>query len=109
MVINKIMKNLQDILKANGFTKTYVRTFKVKHNSSLPVYMQLIEVILEDIKIGKLEAGDILPSLHLYSTTLCIAKGTVEKAYRKLKTMGYVSSWPGKGYFVLDTKLEIVN
>ncbi len=68
--------------------------------SVTPKYLQLTQSILKGIDEGKLEKDYILPSINDLSYELEISRNTAEKAYRRLKHLGIVSSVPGKGYFI---------
>lgn len=62
---------------------------------------QIADTISANIDNGLYRTDEQLPSINIYSRNYCVARDTVEKAYRKLKREGYIQSVPGKGYFVL--------
>mgnify|MGYP003575365682 CR=1 FL=1 len=75
----------------------------VDEYSATPKYLQISNSILHAIKTGKIEREALLPSINDLSFRLDISRDTVEKAYRYLKKIEVLGSFPGKGYFVLDT------
>jgi|GEM_PF-2505051 len=56
--------------------------------------------LIGDIENGKYELGQQIPSINVLARELDMARDTVERAYRKLRSLGYVKSVPGSGYFV---------
>jgi DNA-binding transcriptional regulator YhcF (GntR family) len=74
--------------------------------SATPLYLQLTHSILKGIENGKIQKGDLLPSINDLSYNLEISRDTCEKAYRHLKNLNIISSFPGKGYFITKTNLR---
>lgn len=81
-------------------TSDLIKTIQISEFSSTPKYIQLADTIIDGIKGGNLNRGDILPSINELSVFLDISRDTVEKGYRLLKSRGVISSTPGKGYFI---------
>jgi DNA-binding transcriptional regulator YhcF (GntR family) len=75
----------------------------VEESSSMPKYMQIVNIILSDIDNGIFKRGEMIPSINETSSEFYISRDTVEKAYKKLKEMGAVCSVRGKGYFVASS------
>jgi DNA-binding transcriptional regulator YhcF (GntR family) len=75
------------------------KKFKNK-NYQFPIYKQLINEILNDIEIDKLQIGDRLPSINDASAELCLSRDTVERAYAELYRLGVITSILRKGYFI---------
>ncbi|MGA9650279.1 MULTISPECIES: GntR family transcriptional regulator [Pedobacter] len=71
--------------------------------SATPKYKQLVNAILYAIETGKIEKGNLLPSINELSFVLEISRDTAEKGYRRLRKLGVIESIPGKGYFVINT------
>ncbi|HEX8424921.1 GntR family transcriptional regulator [Hymenobacter sp.] len=65
-----------------------------------PKYKQIVQSIITDINRGTLKNGQQLPSINELSGAYDVAPDTVEKAYRELRTQGFVLSVHGKGYYV---------
>lgn len=64
------------------------------------LYQQIYEYIKEEIRKGKLPAGEKLPSTRSLAEYLQVARSTVDFAYGQLVAEGYVEAKPCKGYFV---------
>ena len=64
--------------------------------------LQIYKFILDEINSSKLVAGDKLPSIRRLCESLNISKKIVESAYAMLLDEGWLSSVPGRGYFVSD-------
>jgi DNA-binding transcriptional regulator YhcF (GntR family) len=76
--------------------------YKLQINSEdkIPKYKQIISSIIHDIEKGVLQRGEQLPSINFVSEEYYLGRETVEKAYRELKEMGYITSVAGKGFYV---------
>jgi DNA-binding transcriptional regulator YhcF (GntR family) len=68
--------------------------------SATPKYLQLTNCILKAVQEGHIQKDYVLPSINDLSYELDLGRNTVEKAYKHLKKVGVVSSFPGKGYFI---------
>jgi DNA-binding transcriptional regulator YhcF (GntR family) len=58
---------------------------KIHTESRTPKYMQVVNLILEDIERGKLKIGDRIPSINETSFDFLLSRDTVEKAYNELR------------------------
>ncbi|MFP4060909.1 MAG: GntR family transcriptional regulator [Bacteroidota bacterium] len=76
----------------------------INDKSSTPKYMQVLQLIISDIESGIYRQGEKIPSINETSEEYLIAKDTVEKAYRELRTRGIIKPVKGKGYFVENTR-----
>lgn len=65
-----------------------------------PLYTQLYENMRHEILSGTWENGEKLPSIRLLSSSLGVARNTVEGAYKQLVLEGFAASRPGSGYTV---------
>lgn len=70
---------------------------KIDFESEKPIYTQLVEQIVEGIASGELCEGDSLPSVRQMAEDIGINLHTVNKAYARLKTEGYVTLDRRKG------------
>ena len=77
-------------------------TYTLKKAPGMPLYEALYRCIREDIRSGKLQPGDKLPSKRALASNLEVSKNTVEGAYNQLLSEGYISSREKIGYFVED-------
>lgn len=74
--------------------------------SATPKYLQLTNCVVKAVQEGKLQKDYVLPSINDLSYELDLGRNTVEKAYRHLKKLGVVNSFPGKGYFINRSDVE---
>jgi len=73
---------------------------RINHESEVPKYKQVIEIVISDIDSGIFKKGQRIPSINETSEELLLSRDTVEKAYIYLKKKGILSSVRGKGYYV---------
>lgn len=73
---------------------------QVNGHSPTPKYLQLTKSILRAIDAGRIEKGDMLPSINELSFELDISRRTAEKGYAYLKNIGVLGSVPGKAFFI---------
>ncbi len=80
-------------------------TYSLKKAPGLPLYEALYRCIREDIRSGKLQPGEKLPSKRALAANLEVSKITVEGAYDQLLAEGYIRSQEKVGYFVEGTEI----
>ncbi|MDJ1495684.1 GntR family transcriptional regulator [Cytophagaceae bacterium DM2B3-1] len=73
---------------------------QINPEEKTPKYKQIVSSVIHDIGKGILKRGDHLPSINYVSEEYYLGRDTVEKAYRELKELGYISSVAGKGFYV---------
>ena len=78
----------------------YDMTIRLRTDSDKCLYQQIYEHIRQEIREGKLLAGERLPSTRSLAEYLQVARSTVEYAYDQLLSEGYIEAKPYKGYFV---------
>ena len=78
----------------------YDMTIRLQTNGKKCLYEQIYEHIRQEIREGKLLAGERLPSTRSLAEFLQVARSTVEYAYDQLLSEGYIESRPYRGYFV---------
>jgi DNA-binding transcriptional regulator YhcF (GntR family) len=74
----------------------------IDSNSALPIYRQVMDLIIEGIRDKHLQKGDKLPSVNTISRELKVAQGTVLKAYEGLKQQGIINSQQGKAFYIAN-------
>jgi DNA-binding transcriptional regulator YhcF (GntR family) len=74
--------------------------------SVTPKYLQLTNCIVKAVQEGKIQKDYVLPSINDLSYEMELGRNTVEKAYRHLKKLGIVNSFPGKGYFINKSDVQ---
>ncbi len=88
-------------MKSTAFEN--LNLLSVEESSSMPKYMQIVNIILSDIENGIFKQREMIPSINETSGEFYISRDTVEKAYKKLKEIGAICSVRGKGYFVASS------
>ena len=78
-------------------------------NARKPLYKQLVEEILLDIKTAKLKSNDKLPTEREMADKLQISRGTVKKAYSELANTGVITMIQGSGSYIYNTENEPKN
>lgn len=64
------------------------------------LYRQIYNYIKNEIRTGKLQKNEKLPSTRSLAEHLQVARSTIDSAYSQLLAEGYIESRPCKGYFV---------
>ena len=81
--------------------------FILDTKNGVPVYRQIIQQVEYNMSIGKLKAGDKLPTVRSLAVDLKINPNTVAKAYNELEIRGLVNTQVGFGTFIADKKIKI--
>ncbi len=72
----------------------------VNPSDELPIYRQIMRQIVEAVSVGRLKAGEKLPSHRELSEQIVVAPLTVKKAYDELEALGFIETQRGRGTFV---------
>jgi GntR family transcriptional regulator len=75
----------------------------LEFNNNIPIYLQVIEKIKQDIVSGKLKPGEKMPSSRDYSNELGINFNTVARVYRELENEEIVFTKRGLGTFITES------
>lgn len=67
---------------------------------SLPIYLQIVELLVRDIAAGRLIDGERLPPERDMAAKLGIAVGTLRKALAELEARGLLERLQGSGNYV---------
>ncbi len=78
----------------------YEMTIQLKMEDAKCLYQQIYEHIRDEIKTGKLLAGEKLPSTRSLANNLQVSRSTVDYAYEQLLSEGYIEASPYRGYYV---------
>lgn len=70
--------------------------------SGIPIYLQIVERIKEQIASGRLNPGDQLPTVRAMALELRVNFNTVARAYRLLDEAGIISTQQGRGTYILE-------
>lgn len=73
---------------------------------STPKYKQIIRNVQLQIKEGLLKKGDRLPSVNTILKKNEISRDTLVKAFDKLKQMGIIKSFHGKGNYIASESVD---
>lgn len=79
---------------------------KLDHESIIPLYHQLKEILKETIDKGELKIGDKIPSENKLCSQYNISRNTAKKAIEDLVQEGVLRRIQGKGTFVSKPKME---
>ena len=71
----------------------------ISNSSSVPIYEQIKNAIIEQIMSGELEENEALPSIRSLAQDIKISVMTIKKSYDELEKEGYVETIPGKGTY----------
>lgn len=78
----------------------------IDKNSRIPLYYQLMEIIIGEIESGKLREHDQLLSERELCEKYEISRATVRQAIQELEKEGYLYKKHGKGTFVSPKKVK---
>ncbi|MDN3594810.1 GntR family transcriptional regulator [Zunongwangia endophytica] len=78
---------------------------KIRENSRIPKYKQIVDSIINDVARGNLKVDQKIPSINELSESCYLSRDTVEKAYRQLKKQQVIISVKGKGYYIAKNDL----
>lgn len=79
----------------------------ISNSSSVPIYEQIKNQIIEQIMNEELKEDEMLPSIRTLSNDIKISLMTIKKAYDQLESEGYIKSIAGKGTFVAPKNMEL--
>ncbi len=74
----------------------------IDHSSGIPMYLQIYQYIVSEIRQGNLPCHEKLPSGRELAQDLNISRNTVNMAYAQLESEGYIEALPKRGYFVRE-------
>ncbi|WP_010277928.1 GntR family transcriptional regulator [Paenibacillus senegalensis] len=79
---------------------------KLNNASDKPLYLQLKQIIMDDIKSGKYQAGEKLPPENELCEQYGVSRITARRAIMDLVDEGILHRKQGKGTFVKDWKVK---
>lgn len=68
--------------------------------SEVPVFLQIARAIADDVRRGRLRAGDALPGSRTLASSLAVHRNTVLAAYRELAAEGWIETRAAQGTVV---------
>jgi GntR family transcriptional regulator len=87
--------------------EVWLTPLAIDRASVVPLYFQIRENLLAEIRSGHLKPGDPLLSEHQLSVQLGVSRMTARQALQSLCSLGVAYRQQGKGTFVSGIKLEI--
>ena len=82
------------------------RPSPLDRRSGIPLYHQIQQRLLEQIRSGELKPGEPLPSIQQIAAQMGVSQMTVRQAVGALCELGVIYSRQGKGTFISSIKLE---
>lgn len=79
----------------------------ISNSSSVPIYEQIKETIINQILTNELKEDEMLPSIRSLAQDIRISVMTIKKAYDELEKEGYIITRHGKGSFVAPKNTEL--
>lgn len=76
--------------------------FTIDRKSGVPIYIQLKNKIMSEIKNGSLKIGEKMPTERELAEKLNTSRNTVSAAYNLLEQEGVLVSYQGRGTFVAE-------
>ena len=70
--------------------------------SDIPIYLQIVEQVRQQVVSGELKPGDQLPTVRALALDLRINFNTVSRSYRLLDEAGIISTQQGRGTYILE-------
>ena len=80
----------------------------ISNANNNPIYEQIYDQIKSSILSGRLQEGDMLPSIRALAKDLRISVITTKRAYDELEKDGYIHTVAGKGCFVAEKNTELI-
>jgi len=79
----------------------------VEFNNSSPIYLQIIDSIKQDSIVGKLKAGQKMPSVRELAGTLKVNPNTIQRVYQELDRDKITYTKRGMGTYVTEEEKTI--
>ncbi|HML41253.1 MAG TPA: GntR family transcriptional regulator [Bellilinea sp.] len=77
---------------------------EIDRNSHLPLYIQLKQRLMEQIRLGEWKPGEKIPTEEEIQQTFDVSRTTVRQAMREIELEGKITRQPGRGTFVTQPK-----
>lgn len=69
-------------------------------DSSIPIYLQIIDLYKKEMLKGKIKMGDKILSQREFAKKYKVNPNTVQRAYREMERMNLVKTLRGQGTFI---------
>jgi GntR family transcriptional regulator len=78
----------------------------LEKQSYKPIYLQIADNLIKNIKDGTWEIGAAVPSEHQLMNQFQISRNTARDALNEIEQQGYIYRVPGKGSFVASMRMD---
>ncbi|MBN2878532.1 MAG: GntR family transcriptional regulator [Clostridia bacterium] len=76
-------------------------------DNNIPIYIQVVKWLENEIISSRLSPGDKLPSVRDLANQFQVNPNTIQRAYREIEQKGLCHTRRGMGSFVTDDKVKI--
>lgn len=76
----------------------------INFNDNMPIYIQIMNYVKENIVNGSFQLGDKLQSVREFSKELRVNPNTLQRAYQELERDGIIFTQRGLGSFISKDK-----
>jgi GntR family transcriptional regulator len=80
----------------------------IEFDNNLPIYMQIMNYMKQEIVLGKLGPGDKIPSVRELAAELRINPNTVQRTFQELEREEIVETRRGLGRYVTQEEGKIM-
>jgi GntR family transcriptional regulator len=74
---------------------------------TVPPYLQIVQQVKQALRLGWLEPGDKLPTVHEVAANAAVNSNTVLKAYKELEREGLATGRPGQGTYIVKSLTQL--
>jgi DNA-binding GntR family transcriptional regulator len=82
--------------------KVYAAAVALDPDDLRPLYAQIADYLRVEIAEGRLGPGEKLPRIQDIASQYGVANMTIQHALQRLRHLGLINSWQGRGSFVRD-------
>ena len=75
---------------------------RIDPDSAVPIYMQVVHSIKQQVATGRLKPGEQLPTVRELATNLRVNPNTVARAYDLLDSDSVITTQQGRGTYVRE-------
>ena len=79
---------------------------EIEADSTVPIYLQLAQQVIEGIAKSELKPGESLPSVRAFAADLGMNMHTVNKAYHYLEEKEFIQIVAKKGVFIHERSVR---
>ena len=79
----------------------------IEFNNNIPIYLQIIDNIKQDIVVGKLKTGQKMPSVRELAGTFKVNPNTIQRVYQELDREKITFTKRGMGTYVTEEEKTI--